>query len=330
MKVPKGIKRIVAIGPGTLRLVAYLNAVDMVVGVEEIERRSTLGRDYAMAYGDVFENLPVISPGGPRSAPDPERIRSVKPDLVIMSRTYVNLYDPDRLSEEVGAPVIVVDYGVAGYLDIEALKEALKLLGLVLGKTGRAEELCRFIDSVVRDLKSRTADIVEKPSVYVGAVSYKGKQPFTSSQARFPPLVLLNTNSVIDEVAERGGFVSVDFEYLLSKQPDVVFIDLNNIDVVLNDYRKDPAKYCALKAFREGRVYSLLPFNYYHTNIATALADAYYIGKVLYPNRFSDVDPIQKADEIYRAFLGRELYRDFVDGFGRGFGLLSDLFVCSR
>ena len=117
VKVPRGIKRIVAIDPGTLRLVAYLNAVDMVVGVEEIERRSTLGRDYAMAYGDVFKNLPVIGPGGPRSAPDPERIRSVKPDLVIMSRIYVSLYDPDRLSEEVGAPVIVVDYGVAGYLD---------------------------------------------------------------------------------------------------------------------------------------------------------------------------------------------------------------------
>lgn len=331
VRIVKDIRRVVAIGPGALRLVAYLNALDMVVGVEEIEQRgSVVGRDYAMAYGDLLKNLPVVGPGGPRSAPDPEKIRSVKPDLVIMSRTYVDLYNPDRLSEEVGAPVIVVDYGVAGYLDIDSLKNALRMLGLVLGKSGRAEELCRFIDSIVYDLRNRTAGITVKPSVYIGAVSYKGKQPFTSSQISFPPLVLLNTKSIVDDVGGKQGFISIDFEYLLSRQPDVIFIDLNNLDVVLDDYNKDPSKYCALKAFKEGKLYSILPFNYYHTNIATAFADAYYIGKILYPDRFSDVDPIQKANEIFRVFLGRELYKDFVEGFGRGFGSLKDLFTCSR
>jgi len=113
VRIVKDIRRVVAIGPGALRLVVYLNALDMVVGVEEIEQSgSVVGRDYAMAYGDLLKNLTVVGPGGPRSAPDPEKIRSVKPDLVIMSRTYVDLYNPDRLSEEVGAPVIVVDYGL--------------------------------------------------------------------------------------------------------------------------------------------------------------------------------------------------------------------------
>lgn len=329
VKVPRDIEKVVAIGPGALRLVTYLNALNLIVGVEELEiGRTIVGRDYAMAYEDFLRNLPVVGPGGPRSPPDPERIRAVKPDLVIMSRTYVELYDPDRLSNEVGAPVIVVDYGVAGYLDLEYLKKALKLLGMVLGRVGRAEELCKFIDSVVEDLRVRTRDISKTPKVYVGAVSYKGKQPFTSSQVGFPPLLLVNTRSIVDEVKSEPGFISIDFEYLLTKQPEVVFIDLNNLDVVLNDFSKDPAKYCALKAFKEGRVYSILPFNYYHTNIATALADAYYIGKVLYPDKFIDVDPIAKANEIFRMFLGKDLYEKFVEGLGKGFGFLNDLFVC--
>ncbi|MEM0500654.1 MAG: iron ABC transporter substrate-binding protein, partial [Ignisphaera sp.] len=71
-----------------------------------------------------------------------------------------------------------------------------------------------------------------------------------------------------------------------------------------------------------------LPFNYYHTNIATALADTYYIGKVLYPEKFTDIDPVAKADEIFMAFLGKGLYEEFVKGFGRGFGQLGDLFNC--
>lgn len=329
VRIPAKVNRAVAIGPGVLRLVAYLDALDLIVGVEEAEQQwDPLGRDYAMAYADVFKTLPIVGPGGPRSPPDPERIRAVKPDVVLMSRIYVELYSPDRLSEEVGAPVVVVDYGEAGYLRPDSAKNALRLLGRILGREGRAEELCSYIDRVVEDLRKRTADIGSRPTVYVGAISYKGRQPFTSSQALFPPLILINTPSIADEVGQKAGFVSLDFEYILQRQPDTVFIDLNNLDSVVADFAKDPSKFCALKAFKEGRVYSILPFNYYHTNIATALADAYFMGRVLYPERFSDIEPVEKANEIYRAFLGRELYSMFVEGFGRGFGGLGELFRC--
>lgn len=329
IKIPTNIQKVVALGPGSLRLLSYLNALDFVVGVEEVEHTwSAIGRDYAMAYGDKLKNLPIVGPGGPRSAPDPEKIRAVKPDVVIMSLTYVDLYDPDRLSEEVNAPVIVVDYGSAGYLDLESFKKALKLLGTILNRESRAEELCKFIDVITADLKERTENIASKPSIYVGAISYKGKQPFTSSQSKFPPLILLNTMSIADKVSDKFGFVSIDFEYILSIQPDIVFIDLNNLDVVLEDYIKDPMKYCSLKAFKEGKVYSILPFNYYHTNIATALADAYYMGKTIYPEKFTDIDPEAKANEIFKVFLGKELYGEFVKGLSRGFTSLSDLFKC--
>ncbi len=328
VEVPVNASRVVAIGPGVLRLVAYLGALDKIVGVEDAEKSwSPLGRDYAMAYGDVFKNLQVIGPGGPRNPPNPELLRSVKPDIVLMSRAYVDLYDPDRLSQEVGAPVVVIDYGVAGYLNVTEFKRAITLLGRILGREARAQELAKYIDGVVDDLAQRVRVAKVAPSVYVGAVSYKGAQPFTGTQGMFPPLQLLKTRSIVDELGKKG-FVNVDFEYILKKNPEYIFIDLNNLQTVLDDYKKDSAKYCALGAFKEGRVYALLPFNYYHTNVATALADAYFMGKVLYPEQFKDVDPAKKADEIYRVFLGKPLYEEFVRGFGRGFGSLSDLFKC--
>ena len=328
VEVPVNASRVVAIGPGVLRLVAYLGALDKIVGVEDAEKSwSPLGRDYAMAYGDVLKNLQVIGPGGPRNPPNPELLRSVKPDIVLMSRVYVDLYDPDRLSQEVGAPVVVIDYGVAGYLNVTEFKRAITLLGRILGREARAQELAKYIDGVVDDLAQRVRVTKVAPSVYVGAVSYKGAQPFTGTQGMFPPLQLLKTRSIVDELGKKG-FVNVDFEYILKKNPEYIFIDLNNLQTVLDDYKKDSAKYCALGAFKEGRVYALLPFNYYHTNVATALVDAYFIGKVLYPEQFKDVDPAKKADEIYRVFLGKPLYEEFVKGFGRGFGPLSDLFKC--
>jgi len=56
-------------------------------------------------------------------------------------------------------------------------------------------------------------------------------------------------------------------------------------------------------------VYGVLPYNYYNTNYETVLADAYFIGKVLYPDQFSDIDPQEKADEIYTQFVGKPVFK---------------------
>ena len=41
------------------------------------------------------------------------------------------------------------------------------------------------------------------------------------------------------------------------------------------------------------------------TNQDTVLSDAYYIGKILYPDKFSDIDPAAKADEIFTFLVGK-------------------------
>jgi iron complex transport system substrate-binding protein len=48
-------------------------------------------------------------------------------------------------------------------------------------------------------------------------------------------------------------------------------------------------------------------------------ADAYYIGKILYPEQFSDVDPEEKANEIFMEFnggSGGSVYDTFKTQFG--------------
>ncbi|MEM1873490.1 MAG: ABC transporter substrate-binding protein [Acidilobaceae archaeon] len=329
--VPRNVTRVVAIGPGALRLIAYLQALDLVVGVEEMEKRWTpgtpTGMDYLLAHYSRLKDLPTIGPGGPGRPPNPELIAAVRPQLIVMSRLYMQFIDPDRLEAETGAKVVVVDYGEPGYLRLEDFKRALMMLGKVLGREERALELVRYVEQLVLDLRARTGAIEKRPVVYVGAVSYRGPQPFTSTQGDFVPFKLINTPSIVDELG-RGGFVSLDFEYIIKRQPEVVFIDENNLGVVLGDFRKNPQPYCSLVAFREGRVYGILPYNHYHTNVATALANAYWVGYILYPSAFSDIDPVAKANEIYRVFLGRELYEEFVKNGFPGFASLSDLFRC--
>jgi len=53
------------------------------------------------------------------------------------------------------------------------------------------------------------------------------------------------------------------------------------------------------------------------TNIGTVIADAYTVGKILYPKRFDDVNLKKKADEIYGFLLGKPVYEQMVNMFGR-------------
>jgi iron complex transport system substrate-binding protein len=74
---------------------------------------------------------------------------------------------------------------------------------------------------------------------------------------------------------------------------------------VLEDYQKNAVYHESRSAAQNGQVYAQLPYNYYKTNISTATADAYYLGKVRYPATFVDIGTAQQAHEIYKALIGQ-------------------------
>jgi iron complex transport system substrate-binding protein len=102
-------------------------------------------------------------------------------------------------------------------------------------------------------------------------------------------------------------------EALVDWDPEYLFIDVGTIqmenDGAIGELKADPALR-GLSAAKEGRVYGVLSYNFYNVNYETVLADAYFIGKTLYPDRFADVDPEEKADEIYTFFVGKPVFEE--------------------
>ena len=86
--------------------------------------------------------------------------------------------------------------------------------------------------------------------------------------------------------------------------------------MINEDYAKNPAFYESLSAVKDAQVYGQLPYTNYYSNVETALADLYYIGKILYPDAFADIDPVAKADEIYEFMLGEKLYDQMAERYG--------------
>lgn len=317
VEVPNSVDRIVCFGPGTLRLITYLNATDKVVGIEGgFEKKSPKGRPYRLAHPEL-SNLPAVGIGGPNFVPNPEAIIKVKPDVIFVS--YTEPRAADDLQKKTGVPVVVLSYGHLATFDSKHVFNSLKIAGKILNKTDRANKVIQFIKNINDDLNTRTKDIPdeERKRVYVGGIGYKGMHGITSTEVVFPPFKAVNAKNVAEELKNKSkAHVFVDREKILEWDPDVLFIDRGGYPLVVKEYRDHPEFFNSLKAVKNKEVYGLLPFNFYTTNIGTALADAYYAGKVLYPDRFKDVDPEAKADEIYTFLVGKPVYKEMKRDFG--------------
>lgn len=306
---------VAAVGPGALRLVCYCDAADQVVGIEAMEQQWGTGRPYILANPDLL-NLPVIGQGGPDSAVDPEALLNADPD-VIFAAYLLDASKADQLQNQTGIPVVVLSYGQLGTFDQE-LMDSIELVGRITGNQERADEVVEYIQGCQQDLDQRTEVIAteKKPTTYAGGIGMKGTHGIESTQAGFPPLVAVNARNVVDEAGIKGWSVMIDKEQLLEWDPDVLFIDESGLQMVMEDYAANPGYYTALKAVQNGKVYGYLPYNYYTTNVDTAIGDAYFMGRTLYPDAFTDVDPADKADEIYTFLLGQPMYEQMAGDFG--------------
>jgi len=303
--VPKEVDEIVCIGPGALRLITYLQATDKVVGIEGgFEKDSSTGRPYIMAHPELTE-LPVIGIAAPSPQFNPEAIININPDVIFAC--YVEPRIADNLQKQIGIPVVILSYGDLSTFKNEHVFNSLKIAGKILSKTERAEAVINFIKSSQEDLTERTKHISVRPTVYVGGLGYKGTQGILSTQREYPAFEILNVKNVVNELDMRGH-IFIDKEQLIQWNPDFIFVDGGGISRVREDHIKNPEFYNLLKAAQNGQVYALFPYNFYTTNIDTALANTYYIGKILYPQEFSDIDPAKKADEIYEFLVGKPLY----------------------
>ena len=312
VEIPYSVERIVCVGVGALRYTCYVGGTDRVVGVEDYETKPGMSRLYNYVNFDLFQNLPVTGTNG---EPFVEEIINVDPQVIVMS-SYAS-QDPDELSQKTGIPVVVVP-GSDTTLDEKAYV-TIRILGELYQLEDRAEDLTDYLKSIQKDLDDRTASIAEdaKPTCYVGGVSFKGHHGFEGTEAYYGPFELIHAKNLANTTGQTGAF-NIDVEQVLSWDPEIIFLDFNGMNLINEDYAAHPEFYNALTAVQEGKVYSQISFRSSASNLETALADAYYAACIMYPQQFQDIDPVEKAGEIFTKLLGSNPYHD-LEGAGYAF-----------
>ena len=304
VEVPENVESIVCVGVGALRYTCYVGAQKLVIGVEDYETKAGMSRLYNYVNFDQFKDLPVIGTNG---EPYTEEIISLAPDVIVMS-AYASV-EADDLQAKTGTPVVVVP-GSDTTLD-DGAYETIRIMGQLYGMESQATELSNYLKGIQKDLDDRTKDIPdsEKPSVYVGGVSFKGHHGFEGTEAYYGPFELIHANNLANTTGQAGAF-NIDLEQVLSWDPDILFVDFNGLSLINEDFAKNPQYYQALTAVQSGKVYAQISFRSSASNLETALADAYYAACVMYPQQFADIDPVAKAGEIFEKLLGVNPYAD--------------------
>lgn len=304
VEIPETVESIVCVGVGALRYSCYVGAADLVVGVEDYEAKPGMSRLYNYVNFDKFKELPVTGTNG---VPFEEEIINADPQVIVVS-TYASV-DPDELSAKTGIPVVMIP-GSDTTLDEKAYV-TIRILGELYHMEDRAAELTAYLEEIQKDLEERTASIPEeeKPTVYVGGVSFKGHHGFEGTEAYYGPFELIHANNLANTTDQTGAF-NIDVEQVLAWDPEVIFLDFNGMSLINEDYANHPDFYEALTAVQEGRVYSQISFRSSASNLETALADAYYAACIMFPEQFADVDPVEKAGEIFTMLLGINPYED--------------------
>lgn len=315
VEVPERVERLVALG-SAMGFVSYLQAQDLVVGVEAVDQRGDLAKPYIIVNRERFRNLPVVGTGSSQRLHNYEEIIRLKPDLVFLVTTTPG--EADSLQRKLRRPVVVLSSGFPAF-EPETFLGSIQLAGDLLGRPDRARELVDYLRSLPGQLAPRPAG---KAAVraYVGGLSNRGSRDLTSTIADSWPMRLAGLINLMDD-SRRQGQLFINKEHLLSLNPPLIFVDSGGLALIRESVRREPGFYARLQAFKNNRVWLVLPHTSYLSNPEIMYINAFLMAKAAYPDLYGEIDPQAKADEIFTRFFGAPLYQYYLDNHG-GFGRL--------
>lgn len=321
--IPENPKKIAVVGSGSMRYFVYLRIdLDDVCAVDYQDSKLNIQtvnvRPYALANPEILE-IPEV--GAAKGVVDNEKLLMSGAEILFMGgASSSNTEVANEIQEKTGIPVVMFYTG--NYVtDSEKIQDTLLMLGEILNKEQRAKDLIAYFDAVEADLKKRVAGLSAEETVYVGGVSYNGVHGLDGTDPTYYPFAVLNIKNAAAEVTSvsQTGYAQISKEKLLEWDPEIIFVDLNTMEAAggggIYELQNDPA-YKGLSAVKSGKVFAVNPHTSMGTNHETSMANAYYIGTILYPEQFSDIDPAKKADEIYTFVDGAPVYEQLKENMG--------------
>jgi iron complex transport system substrate-binding protein len=299
--------------------------LDSVIGLSTDFR--TNYPDQYDAYLNAYPELNDITPVGSLldSSFSVETVVSLNPDVLILpswAKDYNTLPDLSAL-DAANIPYVFVDFFLNPYSG-DSYSKSVSLLGTILGQEERANSIIDFYNNqlnAVFDVLNTLNDSYAAPTVYIewpntGITTY-GVTMVNTGMAI--PLKYARGDNIAEGVVTKQGILSGEF--LVVNNPDVIMFCLNSGDITTSSGSKvigfdaNPSTeevqsvvtqyleregWSNLDAVKNGKVY------FWYSGLSFSIdnfAALQYMSKWLYPELFTDLDPLQNLQTFYNDFM---------------------------
>lgn len=304
VEVPLPLERVVVISISTAELIHALGAADTIIGVSE-----RTARDEALPG---FHETAVVSHG--MGELDYEQVIQLAPQLVITWGTHPR-FDVVALADTM-APAGIPVVGVDGFR-LATLFADIEILGELFERQAVAGRLIEFLQAPLDLIEGRVDGLSTEERVRVYG-EHHGR-PFMAFGPGSDWHRMIETVGGVNIFADVGRpFVDVDPEKVIIRNPQVI---LNNTRfrgfgatdfVPIREHRQGLIArpgWENLDAVKAGRVYLIsMDLAFGPATVALHL----YVGKILHPELFADVDPEGFLREYFEEFHGVELRGIFI------------------
>ena len=298
--LPEQVDKIVCLQAGAVRLAAYLDAGDMIVGVDSFDAKASgpkpffnhatyrlavdTSRAVPMETETVVQDGTMYNIGGPENY---KAIQKTGADLILCSEPEKAKLDTIQL--QTGIPVV----GIAADGDItvqdQAFKDNLRIAGKALNKEARAEALIEGADKILNDLKEKAGRIAaaDMPLCYVGGMLYMMQGGLYMTTGNYLSFDLAGAKNVMPDT-NHGDPYMTQVKVVAASNAQYIFVDSIKCGASQEEYVADQSTLSALPAVEDGNIYSLYSYKFYGTNWESELMNAYYIGHVLHPEVYGN------------------------------------------
>jgi iron complex transport system substrate-binding protein len=199
VRLPANPQRIISLVPSLTETVCALGACGRLVATDRYSDWPAQAKALPKAGG--FEDMEV------------ERLISLKPDLILLSRS-------QRITDRLGElGVVSFALKTESYADIG---HAVRVIGQILGLADRAARLNEDIEAAVRDIgeQARAQRRGDGPSVYIEV----DRAPYAAGPSSFIGELLARLGARNIVTMDLGAFPKLNPEYVVQHNPDVIFI----------------------------------------------------------------------------------------------------------
>jgi len=250
-----------------------------------------------------------------------EAMLALNPDLIVMDKMMLDRgYKCVERLESAGLPLIFLDMSSDPF---SGPQQSLLLLGKVLGRQARAEEICAFVQKELNAVDLRLSTVrTPLPSVYLecgntGVAAYGNTYGYdkTRTLASWGAVIKRARGENIAE-AQVAAMAPISPEFLLSADPEVIVITGANWSACPDSLRlgcqatRNDAQHRldgfvhrtgwnSLRAVRNRRIHGLFHGFCMHLHSFAALQQC---AKWFYPEVFSDL-PEERLESFNRQFL---------------------------